>query len=325
MQFAQCFKQLLASEPIHFTDIGALDGLKYPWSEIQEYTKVLAFEPQSDDRVSAQEKQQYLALDHVALYDSAGIEHLYITSKSDASSLLKPNALVVGKYADAEKYEVVSTESVKTDTLDHQLEVHGLKYLDFIKLDTQGSELQILLGAKQVLSDSVLGIEVEVNWIERYQGQHFFHEIDSFLYTRGFELYDLQRRFVKRNGAVAVGEGKGQITRGTALYFRNAKSLAAMLTNKPGVEQKKIMVHILTMLSLYGYHDVVHQYTEEFQNVFTADEQVAIQQYLNSHTRPFSRNFKGRYFLYSFFKRLAQHLKPGNGYGVSGDDSVGNS
>jgi Methyltransferase FkbM domain len=61
---------------------------------------------------------------------------------------------------------------------------------DVIKLDTQGSELDILKGAvKSLQGTSFIDIEVEFNPI--YKSQPLFSEVDMFLRAHGFVLWRL--------------------------------------------------------------------------------------------------------------------------------------
>nr|WP_244567251.1 FkbM family methyltransferase [Escherichia coli] len=49
-----------------------------------------------------------------------------------------------------------------------------------LKIDTQGSELNILVGGEQVLNNT-LCIQLEVSFIPLYEGQPSFGEIDVYL------------------------------------------------------------------------------------------------------------------------------------------------
>ena len=57
---------------------------------------------------------------------------------------------------------------------------------DFVKLDTQGTELYILKGMQHTLTRSIFSVEVEVEFIEMYQDQPLFNEVDSFMRERRF-------------------------------------------------------------------------------------------------------------------------------------------
>ena len=53
---------------------------------------------------------------------------------------------------------------VDTTTLDILFEKKVLEEMDFIKLDTQGAELDILMGGEKLLDEKILGVQVEVEF-----------------------------------------------------------------------------------------------------------------------------------------------------------------
>ena len=67
---------------------------------------------------------------------------------------------------------------------------------DFVKLDTQGTELYILEGMQHTLKRAIFGVEVEVEFIEMYKNQPLFNEVDIFMRKLGFHLFDLKKYFL---------------------------------------------------------------------------------------------------------------------------------
>ena len=45
---------------------------------------------------------------------------------------------------------------------------------------------------QHTLNRAIFGVEVEVEFIEMYQDQPLFNEVDSFMRERGFYLFDLK-------------------------------------------------------------------------------------------------------------------------------------
>ena len=102
--------------------------------------------------------------------------------------------------------------------------------VDFIKVDTDGSDYQVLCGAKELLSGpQVLGVAIECQFHGLVHDEsNTFRNIDRFLTALGFSLFDLEvyrysraqlpKRFVYRIPAQTQG---GQVLWGDALYLRD--------------------------------------------------------------------------------------------------------
>ena len=120
-------------------------------------------------------------LHDIALSDKQDIVDFYVTQKLNCSSLRKPNNEVLYDRKDITTYEKIQTQ---TDTLDNVL--GHLSHIDYLKLDTQGSEYEILLGASKTLS-KVLYIKCEVEYIELYEGQKTKEDVINLLSQHNFE------------------------------------------------------------------------------------------------------------------------------------------
>jgi FkbM family methyltransferase len=79
--------------------------------------------------------------------------------------------------------------AVKMTTLDAVVRTTPFGRADFLKLDVQGYELEVLKGAEQVLA-SVEAVMMEVNPIEVCEGAPVAYEAVAFMAVRGFRVYD---------------------------------------------------------------------------------------------------------------------------------------
>ena len=79
-----------------------------------------------------------------------------------------------------------------TNTLDFLL-AHVLSpdhpWGEWMKLDTQGTEYEILQGAQQTLRDRTVAVVTEVSFFQSYAGQKLFSDLDVFLRALGFSFY----------------------------------------------------------------------------------------------------------------------------------------
>ena len=86
-----------------------------------------------------------------------------------------------------EKYQ---SKILTTTTLDHIVKKNNLKHPSFIKMDTQGSEIDILKGSKEVLSNCNL-LFLETPIIKYNLNSPNFSEYIEYLNSIGFIPYDI--------------------------------------------------------------------------------------------------------------------------------------
>jgi len=167
--------------------LGPWGGIHPRFNVIKHNLKVVLFEPENENFKDLQEKYNHDSLFNIALDKEKGELLLNVARSTDTSSFYNPNWDFLKEFPQPERYEIIKTQKLNVDSLDHVL--NGME-LDHIKIDTQGSELRILQGAKKSLN-KVWGIEVEVEFNAIYQDQPLFSDVDKFVRDNGFELFDI--------------------------------------------------------------------------------------------------------------------------------------
>lgn len=109
---------------------------------------------------------------------------LFIASASDSSSFFPFANSFKSIYKNIKH---VKSMPVKVHHLDGFKLQNSFSKDIFLKIDTQGFELEVLKGAKKFLKRCKY-IYVECSYISLYEGQPLFHVIQSFLEKRGFKF-----------------------------------------------------------------------------------------------------------------------------------------
>lgn len=208
---------------VAYVDVGARGGPPRSWLKLTNQIAYVCFEP--DEEEARQLKVAFSANDNFkatvlpkALGAKQGAVTLNLTKFRPSSSLLNPNTEVLQRFAVRNFFEVEETTSVAVDTLDSALE--DLRSgCDFLKADVQGYELEVLRGAEERLARTC-GCELEVSFIEIYQDQPLFAEIDFFMRARGFFLADLERVWWHYADVPDYARLRGSLAYGNALYLR---------------------------------------------------------------------------------------------------------
>jgi FkbM family methyltransferase len=89
-----------------------------------------------------------------------------------------------GNFLDNEKI------SVQSKTLDTWATENNITRIDMLKMDTQGSEPEILAGGVNVLNNTNI-IVTELMFYDLYKKQNSFYDIESIILPLGFELFDI--------------------------------------------------------------------------------------------------------------------------------------
>ncbi|MBL0869040.1 MAG: FkbM family methyltransferase [Phycisphaerales bacterium] len=111
----------------------------------------------------------------------------HLTSAAMCSSLYEPNTPLLALFQQLpEVVRTAESSKVKTKRLDDLIEVQGT---DYLKLDVQGAELDVLNGAEKLLRDSVCVVKTEVEFVPLYKGQPLFGDIDAKMRSLGFMLH----------------------------------------------------------------------------------------------------------------------------------------
>lgn len=226
---------LLRNNPLVLVDVGASGGLDPRWSRLTSHYRAILFEPDPREfqRLKDQSAENLLVLQS-ALADSPRMLELNLCVKQKLSSVYVPNFEYLKKFRKVERFDIAKTVRLEADTLRNQLRLNGIPDVDFMKLDTQGSELMILKGSGEYL-DAAVGVEVEVEFSDVYTGQPLFGEVDAFAREQGFELFDMRKRFWRLHGCPKRNVSPGQLVFADALYLRAPESL---LGNGPLPEDK---------------------------------------------------------------------------------------
>jgi FkbM family methyltransferase len=167
-------------------EIGALqiDSKKEPFYELLEYfpsSRIYGFEIEKEvcDKMNLESLKQITYYPY-ALGKTNEKRKLYITQHPMCSSLYRPNEDLNKLYNNLEVTKLIKESEIETISLDFFAEKYEVIDIDFIKIDVQGSELDIFQGATKSLQN-VLQIVCEVEFIPLYENQPLFGDVCNLL------------------------------------------------------------------------------------------------------------------------------------------------
>ena len=249
-------RNLLRHHPLRIVDVGGAMGPDERWRALGPgLCRFVTFEPdlRSFDGLVVDPSGRHATLS-VALADAPGERMLHLTQGAFASSLYPPNADILKDFAVWPWYKSAGQRAIKVDTLDRCLTDHPDWRPDYLKIDAEGADLDILIGAVGCLPE-VLALQVEVAFIERNIGTPLQPNIDLWLRTNGFVLHRLVREHWVRANALFGATSQPQLVWADALYLRDRNSILAMLAKADDAQRTLTLTRMVVVLLVYGAHD----------------------------------------------------------------------
>lgn len=226
-------------------DAGARYGLHPSWKPFTGELCYLLFEPDQEEakrlRVKYRARKDEIVVEAKGLLDRNGKATIAIFRNRAMSSMC--DRLPVSPFFAGERksqVEILRKVDVPVITIDSYAAKQQLK-IDFLKLDTEGTEDLVLAGAREQLAAHVLGVRCEVNFDRVFDGGPTFAEIHQTMLENGFYLLNLgyDGRGEYRNEFVPATGKFGVLTDTDAVWlvrfeelFRRARKLGPAVLMK---------------------------------------------------------------------------------------------
>lgn len=172
---------------------------------------------------------------------------------------------------------------------------------DFVKIDTQGTELDILRGGGALLNGPLIGLEVEVEFMRLYENQYLFGDVCAHLESKGYEFFDFVNicRWERERFTLF-----GQAVFGDGLFLRSPEVFASILANLPEDVARGKAKKYIAVVSLYDRIDLLPKCLVLFQPFLSENDQTAVK---NLHCDLVKRR-KTTSFLLKVVNRLLRPL-----------------
>jgi hypothetical protein len=248
-EFLRQIAAVLKEEQFTLIDVGCWGGLEVGWRVLGDKLRCVGFDTNFEEceRLTASEtlpSVRYvpafvgLRPDHPFALLKAGKSHVD-RNPWDRLSAKRSNEIRIGKAAPPPSAESVAfgtavnarlADAARPLFLPEFFSAQCISDIDFIKLDVDGSDFEILHSLESTLADArVMGFGMEVNFIGSASStDHTFHNTDRFMRGHGFDLFQLTVR--PYSNAVLPGRyiwpnpaqtEFGRPLQGDALYVRD--------------------------------------------------------------------------------------------------------
>lgn len=228
-------------------DLGAAGDLDNRWKLLNsKIIQIYAAEPHPSSFKNLKKKN--ILINKLFHNNENKKEKLYLTKKPECSSIYRPNFEHLKNFKDADRYNILDEVIFDTTCIDTEFKNTNL---DFVKIDTQGSEFEILNGAKEKMQN-ILGLEIECCFFQIYKEQKLFENIKDKLRENDFEFIDFldlirweKNRFSKL----------GQPQFSNVLFLKKIDKVLEIYQNKN--MDHNIINNYIAILSVYNRSDLL--------------------------------------------------------------------
>ena len=194
---------ITAPSPVIF-DVGANRGQsidRYKAFFPQSY--IHCFEPSTEEASRLRKIHQNdrsIIINEVAVGATSGVEKFFLNANSAHSSLKKLKTdtewlEIRSRELKVDKHNyTVSSANVNVTTLDEYCAAHQIDYIDVLKIDTQGFEENVLIGAENLLKNGAISlIQLELTISEIYEEPLTIYDVEKHLVPLGYKLFGSSR------------------------------------------------------------------------------------------------------------------------------------
>jgi hypothetical protein len=289
-EFASAIGRSLVDKPFTLLDFGCSGGINPMWRVFGDRLLAFGFDPNIEEceQLNAQEKSN--SVEYIAAF----------VGKPGSIPIASQRTKLPWSRLPAHRFSYLRTQEIRAKEIDQSsmkektrlnewhktnlvdqknvlsplefIETRGLTHVDFIKIDIDGLDFELLQVVEPAFAPFwVLGCVVEVTFFgSEASDENTFHNVDRLMKRAGFELFDLtmrrySTRFLPGRYLHIPAEAEyGRIYQGDALYLRDIcqddwRSMANKITPEP-------LLKLAALFSMFNLPDCAAEVLIKFQD-----------------------------------------------------------
>jgi len=266
-------------------DVGARGGIEKIWDIFGDQKEAVGFDPVVEECEKANQGKpkntSYLPLwitceeqHQLEVAVKKGLVKLASNQSYKRSSCVEYRRIC----GDPRPQPTMKTLSEKRESLDAWINQSGFPPPDYLKIDTDGHDLQVLYGAEETIKKSVLSIKVECQFHGySHPLANTFANIDIFLRAIGFSLLDLDCHHYSRaslpgmfTNSVCAQTITGPIMWADALYGRDLCLPDYETTFDFAITQEKVL-KMACIYECFNLEDCATEILLKYKNYWDAN------------------------------------------------------
>lgn len=183
-------------------DIGASGGIHAKWKKIAKYAVCIAFD--ADDReMNFAETQnspfkKLTTINRIVTDKEESETDFYLTKSPFCSSTLQPDIEKLKTWIFQPLFEVDKKIKLKSISLIKALQEANISKIDWLKTDTQGTDVRLYKSLPENIKLNILAAEFEPGIIDAYKGEDKLYMIMEIMDQAGFYMSDLKIKGTQR-------------------------------------------------------------------------------------------------------------------------------
>jgi FkbM family methyltransferase len=213
--------------------------------------RVTGFQPGADAFAALEKTKGPMETYYPYAIGDGTTQNFYECALPVMSSLYEPDPNILKHFYVLDMAAKVKNISrIDTKKLD---DIDGIRAPDFLHMDVQGAEHQVLTGAPKLLDD-ILVVQAETLFLPMYKNQPMFSEVEMLLRARGFMLHRFNNPQVRTWRPACLG---GNVLSGWAQLFWCDSVFVRSVTTWDSMPADALLKMAALMHDLYVAFDMV--------------------------------------------------------------------
>lgn len=188
-------------QPPVLVDVGASGGIHARWKKIAKYAHCVAFD--ADDREmkltesSSAGFRKLVTINRIITDREDEEIDFFLTESPFCSSTLEPDMSALAPWPFQKLFTVERKVRLKAVKLMNALQEASVDYVDWLKIDTQGTDLRIFRSLPKEIQERVLVAEFEPGILDAYKGEDKLYDVMNYMHD-GFFMSAMEVKGVGR-------------------------------------------------------------------------------------------------------------------------------
>lgn len=193
--FPKALLEVLGDDPLVVVDLGARGGFDEDLLELAPGVIAIGFEPDTEEaqRLDGEPKGPWLQRRTLpyAIAGQSGPAKLHVPREPAAASLLHHNPDMIEDFGHEGLHRTLKQIPIEALTLDDVSTEAEIQEIDYLKIDIEGAELDVLKGGANLAATAKV-MKIECAFVEQRIGQPLASDVISYLAANGFDLIEMR-------------------------------------------------------------------------------------------------------------------------------------